>query len=104
MWGGASPKTGFDASGLVMWVYGQVEHVQLPHSAPYQKRLGRSIMRKGLLPGDLVFFDHNLDVGIYVGGGRFVHAPGGAQRTVRIDSLRGGRYLLTYTGARRLAH
>lgn len=102
VWGGASPTTGFDASGLVMWVYGRVEHVQLPHSAPFLKKLGRPVARLDLQPGDLIFFDHDLDVGIYVGAGRFVHSPGGARTRVRVDSLRTRRYLADYTGARRL--
>ena len=87
-----------------MWVYGQAEHVQLPHSAPFMKKLGRPVARQELQPGDLVFFHHDLDVGIYVGAGRFVHAPGGGRATVRIDSLRARGFLRSYTGARRLAH
>ncbi len=102
VWGGASPDPGFDSSGLVMWVYAKVGHLQLPHSAPWLKPLGQPVSRTNLRPGDLVFFEHNLDVGIYVGSGRFVHAPGGARTKVRLDSLFAHKFAVSYSGAVRL--
>ena len=78
MWGGASPATGFDDAGLVQYAYAQVG-VALPRVADDQFRVGAAVARADLLPGDLVFFqdpsgyvDH---VGLYAGGGQFLHAP-----------------------------
>jgi peptidoglycan DL-endopeptidase CwlO len=73
-WGGESPKTGFDCSGLVAYVYAQLG-VQLPHSAAAQYALGAPVTPDRLQPGDLVFFNGLSHVGIYIGGGQMVHAP-----------------------------
>ncbi len=100
VWGGASPS-GFDCSGLVMYVYAQLG-VHLPHFAAAQYRDGRHVRVDGLRPGDLVFFDDLNHVGIYVGGGRFIHAPHTGDH-VRISSLAGGWYAEHYDGATRVA-
>jgi cell wall-associated NlpC family hydrolase len=73
VWGGASPS-GFDCSGLVMYAYGQVG-VSLPHSSYAQYGAGVPVSYGDLQAGDLVFFDGLGHVGIYVGGGNFIHAP-----------------------------
>jgi cell wall-associated NlpC family hydrolase len=73
-WGGASPTTGFDCSGFVMYVYAKVG-VSLPHNAAAQYRYGRAVSRANLAPGDVVFFNGLGHNGIYVGGGRFIHSP-----------------------------
>ena len=73
-WGGASPRAGFDCSGLVQYVYGKVG-IQLPHHAASQYGHGRRIARGSLRAGDLVFFSGLGHVGIYAGGGKFIHAP-----------------------------
>ena len=73
-WGGASPGTGFDCSGLVMYVFAQLG-VQLPHFAAGQYGYGSPVSRDQLQPGDLVFFDGLSHVGIYIGNGQMVHAP-----------------------------
>jgi len=73
-WGGASPTAGFDCSGLVRYVYGKVG-IDLPHHAASQYGRGRRIGRSSLRAGDLVFFSGLGHVGIYAGGGRFIHAP-----------------------------
>ena len=99
-WGGADPS-GFDCSGLVMYVYAQLG-VHLPHFAAAQYRDGRHVRVDGLRPGDLVFFDDLNHVGIYVGGGRFIHAPHTGDH-VRISSLAGGWYAEHYDGATRAA-
>jgi cell wall-associated NlpC family hydrolase len=98
VWGGASPG-GFDCSGLVMYVYAQVG-VSLPHSSYAQYGYGSPVARSDLQPGDLVFFDGLGHVGIYVGGGSFIHAPHTGD-VVKISSL-SGWYASTYVGARRL--
>src|SRR5256712_8072047 len=72
VWGGSGPA-GFDCSGWVMYVYAQVG-VSLPHSALRQYRYGVPVTRDRLEPGDVVFFDDLHHNGIYVGGGRFIHA------------------------------
>jgi cell wall-associated NlpC family hydrolase len=97
-WGGASPS-GFDCSGLVMYVFAQVG-VSLPHSSYAQYGMGSPVSRDQLQPGDLVFFDGLGHVGIYVGGGQFIHAPHTGD-VVRISSL-SGWYSSSYVGARRI--
>jgi cell wall-associated NlpC family hydrolase len=97
VWGGASPSTGFDCSGFVMYVFAQVG-VSLPHHAASQYGYGTPVPYDQLAPGDLVFFNGLDHVGIYIGGGQFIHAPHTGD-VVRISSLseHGGFY-----GARRL--
>jgi cell wall-associated NlpC family hydrolase len=97
-WGGASPS-GFDCSGLVMYVYAQVG-VSLPHSSYAQYGMGSPVSRSDLQPGDLVFFDGLGHVGIYVGGNSFIHAPHTGD-VVKISSI-SGWYASTYVGARRI--
>jgi cell wall-associated NlpC family hydrolase len=98
-WGGSSPG-GFDCSGLVMYVYGQMG-VYLPHHAADQFNYGVPVSRDQLEPGDLVFFDGLGHVGIYIGGGQFIHAPHTGD-VVKISSLDESWYAATYVGARRL--
>jgi cell wall-associated NlpC family hydrolase len=99
VWGGASPG-GFDCSGLVMWAYAQVG-VSLPHSTYAQYAMGVPVSRDQLEPGDLVFFDGVGHVGIYIGGGQFVHAPHTGD-VVKVSNLSEGWYAATYVGARRI--
>jgi peptidoglycan DL-endopeptidase CwlO len=73
-WGGASPRGGFDCSGLVQYVYAKVG-INLPHYAAGQYGRGRRVSRGSLRAGDLVFFSGLGHVGIYAGGGKFIHAP-----------------------------
>jgi peptidoglycan DL-endopeptidase CwlO len=99
VWGGSSPS-GFDCSGLVMYVYAQVG-VSLPHYTGAQWNAGVPVSQGDLQPGDLVFFDGLGHVGIYIGGGEFIHAPHTGD-VVKIDSLSEGWYASTYDGARRI--
>ena len=99
VWGGAAPG-GFDCSGLVMWAYAQVG-VSLPHSSYAQYGYGVPVSKDQLEPGDLVFFDGLGHVGIYIGGGQFVHAPHTGD-VVKISSLGEDWYASTYVGARRI--
>jgi cell wall-associated NlpC family hydrolase len=98
VYGGASPS-GFDCSGFVMYVFAQIG-VSLPHNAAAQYGAGTPVDRSQLQPGDLVFFDGLGHVGIYVGGGSFVHAPHTGD-VVKISSM-SGWYASSYVGARRL--
>jgi cell wall-associated NlpC family hydrolase len=99
-WGGTSPQTGFDSSGLVVWAYAQAGIRQLPHVAPALWSAGRHVPRSQLRPGDLVFFYAASHVGIYLGHGEFVHAPhtGAGVAVARL----GGSLLKHYTGAVRI--
>jgi cell wall-associated NlpC family hydrolase len=83
-WGGASPS-GFDCSGLVMWVYGRLG-IRLPHNAAALYGVGRPVPRSRLRPGDLLFFSGLGHVGLYIGRGRMIHAPQSG-RTVEIQRL-----------------
>jgi cell wall-associated NlpC family hydrolase len=98
VWGGSSPA-GFDCSGFVAYVYGQVG-VSLPHYTGAQWNMGVPVSRSDLQPGDLVFFDGLGHVGIYIGGNSFIHAPHTGD-VVRISSI-SGWYADTYVGARRI--
>jgi cell wall-associated NlpC family hydrolase len=99
VYGGTSPRTGFDCSGFTRFVYAHFG-ISLPHYSVAQFDLGRRVSRAGLRPGDLVFFSGLGHVGLYVGGGRFIHAPH-TGTDVQIDSL-GGWYGAGYDGARRV--
>jgi len=97
VWGGASPRSGFDCSGLVQYVYGKIG-VALPHYTVSLYGHGRSVARSRLRPGDLVFFSGLGHVGIYAGHGKYIHAPrrGTTVRWATLASHRG------YYGARRI--
>ena len=97
-WGGASPS-GFDCSGLVMYVYAQLG-ISLPHYTVAQYRMGVAVSRSQLQPGDLVFFDGLGHVGIYIGQNQFIHAPHTGD-VVKVSSITGW-YVRTYVGARRI--
>jgi cell wall-associated NlpC family hydrolase len=100
VWGGASPSTGFDCSGFIMFVFAQVG-VLLPHHAASQFGYGVPVPQDQLAPGDLVFFDGLGHAGIYIGGGQFVHAPHTGD-VVKISSIYDSWYSTTWVGARRL--
>jgi peptidoglycan DL-endopeptidase CwlO len=98
-WGGASPSTGFDCSGFTMYVFAQIG-VSLPHYTGSQYQMGSPVSRDQLQAGDLVFFNGLGHMGIYIGGGNFIHAPHTGD-VVKISSMTGW-YSSTYVGARRL--
>jgi cell wall-associated NlpC family hydrolase len=100
LWGGASPTTGFDCSGFSMYVYAQVG-VSLPHYAASQYTYGVPVSYDQLQPGDLVFFNGLGHMGIYIGGGQFIHSPHTGD-VVKISSLSDSWYAATYVGARRI--
>jgi cell wall-associated NlpC family hydrolase len=99
VWGGSSPG-GFDCSGFVAYVYAQMG-VSLPHLAAAQYSYGTPVSQSDLQPGDLVFFDGLGHVGIYIGGGQFIHSPHTGD-VVKISSLSDSWYAATYVGGRRL--
>lgn len=84
VWGGGAPG-GFDCSGLVAWAYAQVG-VSLPHYAAAQYAMGTPVPLDALQPGDLVSFHGSGHIGIYIGGGQYVHAPETGD-VVKVSSL-----------------
>lgn len=104
--GGESPRHGFDCSGLVHWVFGQ-HGIELNRTARGQHKSGRTVQRRELQPGDLVFFSSSktkrriTHVGIYVGRGRFIHAASG-QRRVQTSSLAEVYWARHFVGAKRV--
>jgi len=102
-WGGESPDTGFDCSGLTMVVY-QLNGLDLPRSSKQQWKAGRPVKQGQVAKGDLVFFatsggNRVSHVGIYTGNGKFLHAPRKG-RKIRIASLSNPYYKTRYLGAR----
>lgn len=105
-YGGSSPETGFDCSGLVRYVLGLSSTVTLPRTSAEMFRMGgKEVSLDNLVPGDLIFFKVQSrrinHVAVYIGENRFVHAPstGGF---VRVDVL-GKSYWQRYiTGAKRV--
>jgi cell wall-associated NlpC family hydrolase len=104
--GGRSPDTGFDCSGLVVHVFERAWGVVLPPGTAALRRVGMPITKlKELEPGDLVFYNTRnrpySHVGIYLGEGRFLHAPRpGAQ--VRVENVTTRYWSQRFDGARRL--
>jgi cell wall-associated NlpC family hydrolase len=104
-WGGNTPASGFDCSGLVAYVFRTEAGISLPRTSRAMAALDApKIPRNDLQPGDLLFFGHRHrvnHVAIYVGNGRFVNAPdtGG---TVRLDRLDGDYWRDHYLFARRV--
>ena len=96
-YGGSTPRTGFDCSGLVRFVYGHFG-IALPHSSWGDLDHGHRIRRRLLRAGDLVFFYGASHVGIYVGDGRFIDAPHTGTR-VRVSTM---HEYAGYYGARRV--
>jgi cell wall-associated NlpC family hydrolase len=95
-WGGTSPASGFDCSGLVYWAYGRLG-VEVPHSSYALAGIGRRVARPRLRPGDVLVFSGYGHVGLYVGRGRMVHAPqsGRLVEVVRLGRSHYGSRLVT---------
>lgn len=103
--GGSRPESGFDCSGLVVYVFRSVYQLDVGRRTVDIAQAGRTVMRENLQPGDLVFFNtlgrSNSHVGVYLGAGRFVHAParGGA---VRVESMEATYWKGRFDQARRV--
>ncbi|ABC77179.1 C40 family peptidase [Syntrophus aciditrophicus] len=103
LWGGTSRENGFDCSGLVMAVY-QLNGLDLPRTSREQFEAGTPVDRDCLRKGDLVFFANGngapiSHVGIYIGDGRFIHAPA-TGKNIRVESLDRDYYARRYAGSR----
>ena len=99
-WGGESPSSGFDCSGLVRWAYGRVG-IDLPHSSYALYGQGRRVSAGNLERGDILFFEGLGHVGLYLGQGRMVHAPQ-TGRNVEVVRLAGSNYGMRLVAARRV--
>lgn len=104
--GGRSHQAGFDCSGLVAFVFREAYGLALPHSTQAQSGLGEPIDASALQAGDLVFFNTQRKpyshVGIYMGEGRFIHAPRKGS-VVRTENMRAPYWVKRFDGARRIA-
>ncbi|MFA3761195.1 C40 family peptidase [Yersinia sp. 2544 StPb PI] len=107
-WGGTSPNTGFDCSGLIYYAYKDVIRIKMPRTANemYHLRDAAPVKRAELESGDLVFFnianrgvaDH---VGVYLGNGKFIQSPRTGEE-IRISMLDNDYWQDHYVGARRV--
>jgi NlpC/P60 family len=105
-WGGNTPDSGFDCSGLVRYVLARSASVDLPRTTAEMSLRGQSIEPDEIAPGDLIFFNTtgraHSHVGIYVGKMRFVNAPSSGG-TVRIDYVTNPYWAKHFDGIRRVA-
>ena len=105
-YGGNTPKGGFDCSGLIIYVYQKSVDIKLPRTVEAMSRKGQSVEGQPPAPGDIVFFNTTGEkyshAGIYVGQGRFVHAPS-AGGTVRLEYITKPYWAARFTEARRFA-
>jgi len=103
---GNSPRTGFDCSGFVGYVFRESVDLILPRVSREISKLGTPVAKDELEPGDLVFFNtmrHAFShVGIYLGDHRFIHAPRTGE-SVRIGDLQERYWVKRYSGARRIS-
>lgn len=105
VWGGASPSTGFDCSGLVYYI-AKCFGYSIPHGSTSQYAYGTYVEKADLQPGDFVFFENTYTegishCGIYIGDGKFIHASS-SETGVKISSLNDTYYINHYYGARRI--
>lgn len=104
-YGGNTPDGGLDCSGFVDHVFLKVLGRRLPRTSREISRIGMNVERRDLRPGDLVFFNTRDEpyshVGIYVGEGRFVHAPGSG-KAISLAVMEQKYWRMRYDGARRI--
>jgi len=103
--GGANPEAGLDCSGMVAYIYQNAVGVKLPHNAAKIAELGKPIATEALQVGDLVFFNTMnrpfSHMGIYIGDGKFVHAPR-TNSAIRADYLDNSYFAPRFEGGRTL--
>jgi cell wall-associated NlpC family hydrolase len=104
--GGSSPKQGFDCSGLTWYVFEKVAKMDIGRTVKAQWRQGKNVKKDKWKAGDLVFFKNTAEnglshVGIFIGGGKFVHAEN-EKTGVVVTPIDSDYYVKHYAGARRL--
>lgn len=103
--GGNNPDAGLDCSGMTAYIYREALGIKLPHNAAQQSRLGASVNKKDLQPGDLIFFNTNgksaSHVGVYIGENKFVHAPS-TNGKIKVTKLSDTYFSPRYEFARRI--
>lgn len=103
-WGASGPSS-FDCSGLTSYAYKNGANVTLPRTSREQAKVGKSVSKSSLKPGDLLFFSSSGDginhVGLYIGDSKMVHSPRPGD-DVRIDKINSGYYSKTYVSAKRV--
>lgn len=101
--GGKNPEAGLDCSGMVSFIYREATHYPLSGNAASMAKEGRTISMAQIRPGDLVFFNTrgfpHSHVGIFIGEGRFVHAPN-SNGKIRVERLDGGYFAKQFEEAR----
>ena len=104
VWGGATPREGFDCSGLVQYVFRQAG-ISLPRTADLQFLVGQPVAKSMLQPGDLIYFTTYAPgashVGIYIGFGKFIHTSW-SQGIVAIADINEDYFVKRYYGAKRV--
>lgn len=104
-YGGNTAEQGLDCSGFVKLVFQQSMGLVLPRRADEMSKLGSSVASEDLQPGDLVFYNTlrraNSHVGIYIGDGKFVHAPSSGGK-VRVESMSTAYWNKRFDGAKRV--
>jgi cell wall-associated NlpC family hydrolase len=103
--GGNTPETGFDCSGFVRHLFAAAVSMELPRSSMEMSRRGKKIAKDALEAGDLVFYNTRKrafsHVGIYIGEGRFIHAPSRGKSVETVD-MTDSYWVKRFNGARRL--
>ncbi len=103
--GGVTPKTGFDCSGLIYWSYKQ-HGLEVPRVAKEQMKSGQKVDNGKLRPGDIVAFrlgKNRYHTGLYIGRGKFVHSPSKGKK-VRVEEMRSDYWKNRFVGVRRVLH
>lgn len=105
-WGGNTPESGLDCSGFIKYVFQNTLNIALPRTALGMSRVGNTIDKDELKPGDLVFFNtlkrRFSHVGIYLGDNRFIHAPRSG-RNIEITNMDTKYWTSRFNGARRMS-
>ncbi|MBW7567349.1 C40 family peptidase [Chromobacterium subtsugae] len=103
--GGNTPDDGLDCSGFIRYVFQKSLRVNLPRTAAEMAKVGKSVARAELVPGDLVFFNtrgfNYSHVGIYMGNNKFIHAPR-TGKNIEVSNLTQSYWSARFNGARRV--
>ncbi len=100
-WGGESPESGFDCSGLIRWAYGRLG-VDVPHNSYALWSSGKPVVRSRMRVGDVLVFSGLGHVGLYVGNGHMVHSPYSG-KAVEVVGLASTNYGSRLVGVRRVS-